>query len=283
MLDAWREALADVLDQERQQWRRERALIEAQAAAVIADMRAAIVELRGQVRDGAPGEPGQPGDRGPPGAPGAAGERGERGEQGERGPAGENAPAGPPGPPGAPGERGADGAPGRLPTVKIWQPDSICYAGDVVANNGACWQAIKDTGKAPPHSDWVCLARAGQDGRSPSVRSTYDESQEYAELDIVAFNKGSFIARRDDPGPCPGDGWQLLTSHGVRGEKGIRGERGERGERGPKGDQGAPGTTIVGWIIDREAFVAKPVMSDGSGGAELDLRPFFEQFHSEAN
>jgi hypothetical protein len=50
----------------------------------------------------------------------------------------------------------------------------------------------------------------------------------YQRLEIVAYNKGSFIARNDDPGPCPGDGWQLITAHGARGEKGAQGPRGEQ-------------------------------------------------------
>ncbi len=44
-----------------------------------------------------------------------------------------------------------------------------------------------------------------------------------------------FVARRNDPGPCPGDGWQLIAQRGQRGEAGLRGERGEPGHRGPAG------------------------------------------------
>lgn len=50
LLDAWREALAEVLDTERRQWQRQRELIEAQAAATIAELRAVVAELRGEVR-----------------------------------------------------------------------------------------------------------------------------------------------------------------------------------------------------------------------------------------
>ena len=50
LLDAWREALAEALDTERRQWQRQRELMEAQAAATIAELRAVVAELRGEVR-----------------------------------------------------------------------------------------------------------------------------------------------------------------------------------------------------------------------------------------
>jgi hypothetical protein len=74
---------------------------------------------------------------------------------------------------------------------------------------------------------------------------------------------------------CPGSGWQLIASQGKRGAAG------EKGERGPRGDAGASGATIVGWKIDRERYVATPIMSDGSDGPPLELRGLFEQFFSE--
>jgi hypothetical protein len=48
MLDALREALGEILAEQQHQCGRERALMEAQAAAVVADMRAAIVTLNGK-------------------------------------------------------------------------------------------------------------------------------------------------------------------------------------------------------------------------------------------
>jgi hypothetical protein len=41
------------------------------------------------------------------------------------------------------------------------------------------------------------------------------------------------VARQDDPGPCPGDGWQLLAGHGKTGKPGPQGERGPPGPPGP--------------------------------------------------
>lgn len=135
------------------------------------------------------------------------------------------------------GEPGKDGAPGKLPMVKMWS-DEVHHEGVVVTFDGATYQAQRDTGKAPPHDDWICIAasgRDGEDGRSITVRGTYSEANEYSALDVVALNGGSFVAKSDDPGPCPGPGWQLLASQGKSGKPGERGVpgRGDRGEAGP--------------------------------------------------
>jgi hypothetical protein len=203
------------------------------------------------------------------------------GPQGERGEAGPIGPPGEPGIAGPCGEKGEPGPRGKLPIVKHYEPDAVHYAGDVVMHDGATYQALRDTGRAPPHADWVCLASAGRegvDGRSPTARGTFDPNETYTRLDIVAFNKGAFIARHDEPGPCPGEGWQLIAADGARGEKGVPGPRGPQGAKGEKGD---PGTTIVGWQIDRPNYQAIPVMSDGSEGPPLELRGLFKQFDDE--
>jgi hypothetical protein len=179
------------------------------------------------------------------------------------------------GPPGPSGPRGEQGPPGKLPLVKLWVPERVHYAGDVVAYDGGTFQAMRDTGQPPSHADWVCLATAGRDGNSIVVRGTFDATADYRRLDVVAFNGGSFIALKDAPGPCPGSGWQLLASQGKRG---VAGGRGERGECGPKGDPGLSGVTICDWKIDRARYVATPVMSDGREGPPLELRGLFERF-----
>src|SRR5262249_19105782 len=180
---------------------------------------------------------------------------------------------GPPGPVGPPGEQGP---PGKLPLVKLWVPETVHYEGAVVAYDGGTFQANAATGQRPSDADWVCLATAGRDGNSITVRGTFDEAAEYRRLDVVARNGGSFVALKDAPGPCPGSGWQLLASQGKRGVAG------EKGERGPKGDPGLSGATIRDWKIDRARYVATPVMSDGCEGAALELRGLFEQFLHEA-
>jgi hypothetical protein len=143
---------------------------------------------------------------------------------------------------------------------------------------GALWQARGDTVHAPPHVDWVCLVRAGRngcDGRSPNVCATYDAREKYERLDIVALDGSTFIARRNGPRVCPGDGWQLLVSRGKTGD------RGQPGPRGDKGERGEPGVTIEAWLIDREGYRASLRMSDGTVGPMLELRELFEQFLSE--
>ena len=180
---------------------------------------------------------------------------------------------------GKPGPRGEQGPPGKLPLVRLWKPETVYYEGDVVAYDGGTFQAKRDTGQAPSHADWICLATAGRDGNSITVRGTFNETAEYRRLDVVARNGGSFVALKDAPGPCPGPGWQLLASQGKRG---VAGARGERGERGPKGDPGLSCVTISGWKIDRARYVATPVMSDGREGPPLELRGLFEQFLKDA-
>jgi hypothetical protein len=94
-------------------------------------------------------------------------------------------------------------------------------------------------------------------------------------LDVVALGGCSFVARKDDPSVCPGDDWQALT---LPGKRGPQGPRGEKGERGPPG-QSAP--FIVSWIVERTSYTVVPILSDGTEGPHLELRPLFEQFHAE--
>jgi hypothetical protein len=61
---------------------------------------------------------------------------------------------------------------------------------------------------------------------------------------------------------------------GLEGPPGRRGERGHRGEAGP---------SIVGWALDRERYLAYPLMSHGRPGPALELRALFEQFQAETS
>jgi hypothetical protein len=308
LLEAWREALGAVLDTERQQWQRERLLIEAQAQATIAEVRAGVAEKLAAferqvadrlatVRDGEPGPAGPPGEcgaigpQGPAGLPGEAGAPGAAGEPGAQGAAGaagaDGLPGatgerGLPGPAGEPGPAGPQGVSGVLSLAREWVSDTVHYAGTVVIHAGGTFQAARDTGQAPGHTDWVCLARPGHDAAMPQVRGTFSEVGTYVALDIVALGGSSFIARRDGPGPCPGDGWQLIASAGKPGIKGSPGERGERGEAGARGLPGVSAPVIIGWTVDSAAYTARPILSDKSEAPPLELRSLFEQFHDEA-
>jgi hypothetical protein len=149
---------------------------------------------------------------------------------------------GPPGPQGSPGERGEPGAGIVGPPGEPGPP-------------------------GPP----------GEPGETPyvgEVFALFDPAAEYRKFDLVSLNGSQWRAKRDAPGPLPGDGWAIA------GQVGKRGEAGQRGERGLQGPPGPPGAVIAKWSV--RDYVAVPVMSDGSAGPPLDLRGFFEQYHVEA-
>jgi hypothetical protein len=170
--------------------------------------------------------------------------------------------------------------PGRLPVAKTWSAESVTYEGELVSYQGALYQARKDTAQAPGGVDWACVARAGRDGMTPTIRGTYDVHEDYKMLDIVGMDGASLIAKHDNPGICPGDGWQLLSSQGTSGRKG---ETGAIGPRGAKGERGEAAPTIVSWHIEGERYCATPFLSDGSPGPTLDLRPLFEAYFAETS
>jgi hypothetical protein len=233
----------------------------AAAAARIAELeaRAPVAGPEGPAgRDGAPGERGADGAPGRDGIDGKDGAPGERGADGRDGADGLN---GKDGRDGIDGKDGAQGPEGRMPAVKAWA-DGVHYALDCVTHGGATWQAVRDTGHAPPHADWTCIAARGADGAGIVPRGTWAEGEFYARHDIAAMNGGSFIALQDDPGTCPGPGWQLLTSPGKRGQKG---EDGRRGEPGPAGPQ------PVALVPDEDGRLVL-TLSDGSE-IEADLYP----------
>ena len=162
--------------------------------------------------------------------------------------------------------------------MRIFQSDTVHYAGTVVTFDGGAYQAQRDTGRAPTTDDWICIAapgRNGSDGRSLRVRGTYKADEQYSALDIVATGGASFIARVDKAGSCPGDDWQLIARQGQRGVAG------EKGERGPKGDKGELGPGIDHWEIDRKTYQVFAILSDRTRSAPIELRGLFEQFNDE--
>jgi hypothetical protein len=229
----------------------------AEADARIALLERSIADRLAALKDGVDGL------TGPEGPPGATGPEGPRGEPGVPGESGE---AGPAGKDGATGERGLEGppgAPGKLPQARAWS-DGVHYEGAVVTHAGATWQAQRDTGREPPHDDWLCLARGGADGRSFVIRGTWSEAENYRELDVVALNGASFGARCDNPGACPGDGWQMIAAQGKRGNAGERGAA-------AKGERGSPGPAAVSLDIDEEGLLTL-TNADGSR-VTCDLYP----------
>ena len=127
------------------------------------------------------------------------------------------------GPPGPSGPRGEQGPPGRLPLVKLWVPETVYYEGDVVAHNGGTFQAKRDTGQPPSHADWVCLATAGRDGNSITVRGTFDETVDYrvstsslSTAEVSSRSRMHRVPARVPAGNC----WRAKASAGslARGE-----------------------------------------------------------------
>src|SRR5262245_43547373 len=72
-----------------------------------------------------------------------------------------------------------------FPIVQAFSDGSVHYAGTVVTHEGATWQALHDTGRAPPHNDWQCLAARGSAGPTISICGTYNPGRRYAALDVV--------------------------------------------------------------------------------------------------
>jgi len=101
------------------------------------------------------------------------------------------------------------------------------------------------------------------------VRGTFDAKAHYVSNDVVACNGASFIARRDNPGVCPGAGWQMIAAEGKRG---VAGERGAPGRDAPQ---------ITSWVVDRAAYTVTPRFGDSRLGPTLELRSLFEQFNEE--
>src|SRR6516165_9974167 len=97
------------------------------------------------------------------------------------------------------------------------------------------------------------------------IRGTHDPKAEYFANDLVAKDGASFVAKRNNPGPLPGDGWQLLARQGARG---IAGERGAPGRDAPR---------ITGWIVDRSTYRVTPRLSDNTLGPALELGELLAQ------
>lgn len=150
---------------------------------------------------------------------------------------------------------GGPGPMGKMPIAKAWS-DSVHYEGAVVTHDGATWQASRDTGRAPPHDDWVCLAAAGAKGDAGQglmMRGTWEPTGSYKAMDFVAWNGGSWVAKHDDPGECPGEGWQLLASAG---------RRGKAADKAPA-IPGPPGPKVVAAEIDGRGMLTL-TNADGS-------------------
>jgi len=166
-------------------------------------------------------------------------------------------------------------APGRFPQARPWRSGAVTYQGELVTCGGSTFQAARDTAQEPGDgNDWIVIALAGKpggNGISPTVRGSYDATVRYRELDIVTHQGSGFIARRDNPGECPGGGWLMIARQGRQGAVGPMGAKGEPGARGT-----AP--TLHSAQIDRATYRMTLLFDDGSSWEPLEFRPFLEQF-----
>jgi hypothetical protein len=172
---------------------------------------------------------------------------------------------GEPGPQGLPGKDGKDG---KLPIAREWT-NRVHYEGDVVRHAGSTYQALTDTGQQPPHSDWGELASRGTDGRGFVLRGLYNATVEYRQHDIVMISRNSFAAKYDNPGECPGEGWQLFACSGYKGKEGPPGPTGAKGSDGRS-------VSIVKWEADPDEMVLRIADSTGNTFA-VDLQPIAER------
>jgi hypothetical protein len=115
-----------------------------------------------------------------------------------------------------------------------------------------------------------CLASAGRDAVTPTVRGTFDTREQYRELDIVVSDGAAWIARCDDPGICPGDGWQLMSKQGSAAAPVLPASAGRD-----------PGRSLVSWQVDRATYRASPLWSDGAIGPNLELHGLYEQYQED--
>lgn len=85
-----------------------------------------------------------------------------------------------------------------------------------------------------------------------------------------------WVAKRDDPGPLPGDGWMLAA------KAGSKGKQGDRGPAGPPGPMGPRGRGIAKAWADVGSYALVLEYTDGSK-EPVDLRGLFERYHEETN
>jgi hypothetical protein len=110
------------------------------------------------------------------------------------------------------------------------------------------------------------------------LRGAWGAAAQYEAFDRVCFNGAEWIARRDDPGEMPGEGWMLAAKRGKggpAGDKGDKGERGAAGEMGATGERGATGATIEAIHVSDLSLI---MMRTDGVALECDLRPVLTRF-----
>jgi integrin beta 3 len=195
------ESIRQQLGNVRRDWRVEAAEMRAQLLEGLLELERLAALTRERLANLQDGAPGRDGVNGNDGAPGPQGERGE------------------------PGPAGGFEAPANF------KAGQITYAGKLIYFEGSTFYALRDTAATPPHADFQPIAFKGRDAYAGRALGLFDDKAEYRAMDVVTLNGSEWRATKDNPGPCPGDGWML----GAKGSKGKPGDKGERGERGDPG------------------------------------------------
>jgi len=173
--------------------------------------------------------------------------------------------------------------PGKLPVVKTWQPETVVYQAELVSHGGSLFQARKDTGQEPGRgADWVCVARRGTDGKSPTFRGKFDTHERYEGFDIVTVDGCAFICRPRQSGRVSRHGLGSFDAGGKDRHPRRARRTGSARLEGHQGDKGNDAAEIVSWCVDDAAYRVIGFRSDGKPVKELNLRPMFERFLAEA-
>lgn len=221
---------------------------------------------------------------------GKDGERGEKGETGQPGKDGEQGPAGRDGANGVDGRDGIDGKDGADADMHALEkriddlvaaipvPENGKDGRDGIDGKDADMEALQKrveemVAEFPVPQDGKD-GEPGKDAYPGEVKGLFDLSATYRARDIVKLNGSSWIAKVDDPGDIPGEGWMQLASTGKRGE------RGERGPDGRVGKDGKDGSTPVELKFDAEKMMFVMALDDGSV-LEADFYPVAKAIRGE--
>jgi integrin beta 3 len=154
-----------------------------------------------------------------------------------------------------------------MTTVKAWSPDAITYRHAIVTHGGQTWQALMDTATEPAEGgNWILLAARGAEGAGINPQGRYEETATYLKGDAVAADGSLWLAKYDEPGPLPGDGWMLAVKAGGKGRPGDRGL------------QGPPGAGVIEARFEGMTLV---LGTDDGRAVRVDMRPAFIAFLEE--
>ena len=239
--EAFSEAMGRVIAEKQKEWDRIIEVRDAEHRAVVAELRAKIIELEANIKTYADnafalvrvtmqgiknGEPGPAGPIGPVGERGEKGDKGDNGEQGLPGAQGDRGYSGIEGEPGKDGKDGRDGINGKDGRdgadgagFDSWEVkyDGVrtftfcCGSGDRKQEFSFKVPVMIDRG----------VWRAG----------VYDTG------DVVSRNGSIYIAQKEGANSMPGtdNEWRLAVKHGRDGKNGIDGKPGAPGPVGPRG------------------------------------------------